>query len=87
MIILLCYCLQVPAVERNIVHANSDQNNILTQLGAVRHQLQLEQIRMEQYLQQQLKNKSWYIVHIVIRNLNVIFFNIYFLSSHHVGLQ
>ncbi|KDR20419.1 hypothetical protein L798_04955 [Zootermopsis nevadensis] len=49
---------QVPAVERNVVRAKSDSNNILTQLGAVRHQLQLEQIRMEQHLQQQLKNKS-----------------------------
>ncbi|XP_033610875.1 uncharacterized protein LOC111873146 isoform X2 [Cryptotermes secundus] len=49
---------QVPAVERNVVHANSDPNNILTQLGAARHQLQLEQMRMERYLQQRQKNKS-----------------------------
>jgi hypothetical protein len=44
------------------VHTNSDSNKILTQLGAVRHQLQLEQMRMEQHLQQQQqqqqKNKS-----------------------------
>ncbi|XP_069671721.1 mediator of RNA polymerase II transcription subunit 12-like isoform X2 [Periplaneta americana] len=50
---------EVPAVEKNRLHTDSNPNNILTQLGAVRHQLQLEQLRMEQHLlQQRLKNTS-----------------------------
>ncbi|XP_060536319.1 trichohyalin-like isoform X4 [Cylas formicarius] len=47
---------QVPAIQRNIIHSHpnspghQNRSNILTQLGAIRAQLQREQLRMDETL-------------------------------------
>lgn len=51
---------QIPIVQKNFFHAGSFPNTdkILTQLGAIRRQMQLDHLKFEERLRQMKKESS-----------------------------